>query len=227
MMRMLTLGVALLFATSCAALPVSPYAMPETGGVFRYGSFCGPGWPVGQMTSSPQQRIRNLQTIEPVDDIDRMCQFHDLCYARYGDDNQHCDYMLAILLLAENDSVFWMGIRDDTMPRVFHGTLRASQQCDRLAVEIGSVFANHFKPQEIQLHEQFRTQFDRVAGAPDMIFTLISQADSYAIGWPAPGACHMTQAAFDRRREMALQSLARAASSAGSPGSQLTIADFD
>jgi hypothetical protein len=69
-------------------------AVPKFNEGFKYGCFCGKGWPaialysdvpVGDM--SPNQRaelIEEYYRIKPVDDVDAVCQAHDVCWVMNG-----------------------------------------------------------------------------------------------------------------------------------------------
>lgn len=59
-----------------------------------HGNFCGPGHPSVHNTTKVENIIE-LMTIKPLDDIDGICQRHDICYEVTGYFNQTCDAWLA------------------------------------------------------------------------------------------------------------------------------------
>jgi hypothetical protein len=72
----------------------SPFFQPEKGVFYRYGNFCGPQFPRYPEGATNAERISFLQGIPPVDDIDRACKAHDLCYEQQGHDEGRCDRSL-------------------------------------------------------------------------------------------------------------------------------------
>ena len=86
---------------ACASAVTSPYFQPEPGVVFRYGKFCGPGQPalLADATLSREQRLVGLSGMRPLDDIDRACQFHDLCYELHSEEQRGpCDRGFDLML---------------------------------------------------------------------------------------------------------------------------------
>jgi len=72
----------------------SPYFRPEPNVIYHYGSFCGPQYPRFEPGMTRQQRIARIRSIQPVDEIDRACKVHDLCYEQQGHDEIRCDFLI-------------------------------------------------------------------------------------------------------------------------------------
>ncbi len=75
---------------------------------FRYGCFCGKGYPNIQHSSKKPYRYLNRKekdeliaqyyTIKPYDSIDAACRQHDICYINKGREDQTCNDTLQIRL---------------------------------------------------------------------------------------------------------------------------------
>jgi len=65
----------------------------DGSGVSLHGYFCGPGYP-GVTDESREARIRQLEAIKPLDDVDAACKAHDICYERHGYTDKSCDKAL-------------------------------------------------------------------------------------------------------------------------------------
>ena len=65
---------------------------------YQYGNFCGAGWPEYPPENTPQQNVAFIETLQPVDDLDRACRAHDRCYFQFGADNPQCDAMFGEML---------------------------------------------------------------------------------------------------------------------------------
>ncbi len=82
--------------------------------LFRYATFCGPGWPDGLQPPTgddPQadqnKRIENAKTLRRIynekgafDDIDHACFAHDMCYETIGRNTETCDFAMMATMLA-------------------------------------------------------------------------------------------------------------------------------
>lgn len=75
----------------------SQYHNPKAGGFYHYGNFCGPGVPRPEKVRT-EENFAYFQALKPVDDLDRACKAHDLCYIRYGSDTLLCDLAYGGLL---------------------------------------------------------------------------------------------------------------------------------
>lgn len=84
--------------------------------VKMHGNFCGPNYPNLQSTTRESAALE-LQSIKPVDDLDQLCQAHDLCYVSRGVGHHICDGKLRAELMA------------------FHGN---SKQCNRKASNLAA-----------------------------------------------------------------------------------------
>lgn len=64
--------------------------LPAEDGLAIHGKFCGKNIPtISQPDAST--RIRILRSIKPLDDIDKICQSHDICYNEKGGPSVDCD----------------------------------------------------------------------------------------------------------------------------------------
>jgi len=73
----------------------------ETG-IPLHGNFCGPGVPNIDKDIQGEARIKALKKIKPIDDIDKACQSHDICYIEKGYFNPACDFLIMDLLYINN-----------------------------------------------------------------------------------------------------------------------------
>lgn len=102
-MRQLTIVILAAGSTACAsAVPKSQFYQPDENLEYQYGNFCGAGYPAMLQTldlnTQREERIVALTAIDPLDDIDRACKAHDLCYEILGHDNKECDFVLLNML---------------------------------------------------------------------------------------------------------------------------------
>lgn len=72
-----------------------PFRASNPGPNFRYGCFCGKGYPAlvaNSAASSPKQDlIRQYYEIKPIDSIDAACRDHDVCWVMHGDGDGRCN----------------------------------------------------------------------------------------------------------------------------------------
>ena len=80
----------ILFMISCATTKQGKTMLS----IPTHGNFCGPGQPPVN-NSTKIENVIELMTIKPFDDIDVICQRHDICYEVTGYFNQKCDAWLA------------------------------------------------------------------------------------------------------------------------------------
>jgi hypothetical protein len=122
------------FASGCETTGgvglTSQYVNTADGYFYKYGNFCGAGWPNYPEGATPQQNIAMIDGIEPVDDIDRVCRAHDRCYFEYGADNSECDKMLAELLRDHSMGATLLATGSSFLNNEFNA------QCGNLAGEI-------------------------------------------------------------------------------------------
>lgn len=187
--RRLSLVTMLCFVlTACATTDVtSPYFSRDVG--FRYGVFCGAGNPIHAADDNPETRIKRIVSLTPIDDIDRICQFHDLCYELVGHDHYWCDRALHDVSPSRRGEVFVNPI---------YG--RPGKQCNSLQRLMEQAFSVMKKSK------------DRVEGDGDIIDSLGEAAalplaplgvliyggiaaemavSSNFIGWPDEGQCKL------------------------------------
>jgi len=162
---------------------VSPYVNPQEGKIFKYGNFCGPSFPRFSYKYSTDITFSELLIREgkilattPVDDIDRVCRAHDICYDYFGHDNLNCDRTLSLLL------------RDNYNPDKnlvsYSGT-----GCQTLGEEIASgviflkVGGKNF--QERAINTVFKSPFI----ALDMAYKTLSATNMMLGDWPDEGHC--------------------------------------
>lgn len=83
----------------------SPYLRPSEGIFYHYGNFCGAQFPSFPEGESVEARIRIINSLRPVDSIDRACKGHDLCYEMHGHDEDFCDnlFFYALNQMAPNE----------------------------------------------------------------------------------------------------------------------------
>lgn len=145
---------------SCASGPVgSRYLQPNEEDVYAYGEFCGPRYPnlrAYDPNTQIRERIEAIVDIQPMDDIDRVCKAHDLCYERFGHDNLHCDKVLNTLLktgLTELNYVYTGSSQSDgsfslgSVVNEERSSAKADRRCENLALEISNG-VNVFKSAE-------------------------------------------------------------------------------
>jgi hypothetical protein len=81
----------------CALLPsvflLEGCTKPTPPTLVWHGNFCGPGYPVIESTTT-DDRVEKLTSLQPFDDVDKSCKEHDLCYVRLGRNDIVCDELL-------------------------------------------------------------------------------------------------------------------------------------
>ena len=89
---LLALVIFSLMCGGCASLTRGPSTV---GGI--HGCFCGKGRPdTSGLTDA--DAIEKLLSIKPLDDIDKVCKIHDLCYRQDGTNNAVCDDLFIYLM---------------------------------------------------------------------------------------------------------------------------------
>jgi len=111
---------------------------------FKYGCFCGSNYPNIDKNSTKdfrkltyEQRIKTIESyykIKPYDDIDTVCQQHDICYLYQGKKAKICNnliyddlHLLVDSFKEKNDKI-------------------ENKQCQYLSYDIASVFKTIFTP---------------------------------------------------------------------------------
>jgi len=109
---------------------------------FRYGCFCGEEYPniapknYHDLNRSQRQLlIAKYRIISPYDDIDKLCQAHDICYIQEGRHAKSCDQKLYKDL-------------NDLEAKFQAQATPTAQQCQNLVNDIGSVFNTIFAPSD-------------------------------------------------------------------------------
>lgn len=131
-------------ALSCDNPAVAEDNLTKT---FRYGCFCGEEYPKIEHPSKINYRelnstarkelIKQYREIEPYDDIDRVCQEHDICFIAHGKKAKEC-----------NDAIYKsLNELEDKFRRYEEENL-TNEQCKNLAFDIGSVFNTIFSPSD-------------------------------------------------------------------------------
>jgi hypothetical protein len=91
------LAMALLTPSACGFAGIQ--VGTSTGTIFRYGNFCGKGWPILHATDHAG-KLAELESIQPADDLDAACKRHDICYEMNGFSTPECDDALLQQMLA-------------------------------------------------------------------------------------------------------------------------------
>ena len=122
-------------------------ATDDFGKKFRYGCFCGENYPNIQHPSKKNYRDLNLtekqeliaqyNAVAPYDDIDKVCQEHDICFIVFGKKAESC-----------NDTIYSeLNLLEDTF-RKKESKENHYEQCANLASDMGSVFHTIFAPSD-------------------------------------------------------------------------------
>ncbi|NDY89836.1 hypothetical protein [Ideonella livida] len=146
---------------------------PEISTTWRYGQFCGKDHPALDPAQGPLGQIRFLLGLSPVDDVDRACQFHDICYVANGSPSRLCDKALSwnLKLIATR------------LPKVEHelfGVVRdrgalMTDPCARLVTEI-----EHYAEVAAGLNaDDLR---DRVVGGLSGVALAVASAPTHLLG---------------------------------------------
>ena len=114
---------------------------------FRYGCFCGENYPDIKHPSQKSYRELNAtareelvelyKQTEPYDDIDKVCQEHDICFIVHGRRAKECNEAIYNSLNEIEDK--FRSYADDNL---------SNEQCKNLAFDIGSVFNTIFSPSD-------------------------------------------------------------------------------
>ncbi len=187
-----------LLMQGCVSAFASPYVNPSEGHIFKYGKFCGPKVPPHQLSKVRKQRIAYLSSITPIDSIDEACKVHDLCYARFGDDNASCDTTMVTTLVHLGRNSAWKSAPNlppapKSIPMNIAGFIleipqvdrRTSSPCNSLVHEIMTAFSTKIK--NIRGQSETRTTLERIWGTPWAAGMIASSLmpDS----WPDEGTC--------------------------------------
>ena len=116
---------------------------------FRYGCFCGANYPNINHPSGKDYKTLSLMEreelveayykIKPIDDIDKACRDHDVCYIRRGREDEKCNITLREDLLKIIKSMKQMNL---LAPDV--GSLE--WRCSNLAADMNTAFLTIFSP---------------------------------------------------------------------------------
>ena len=109
---------------------------------FHYGCFCGKKYPNIRHSSGKtykhlnrkerEELIAKYYKIKPYDDIDKLCMKHDICFIYEGREDQLC-----------NDAIY-NGLRNLEKNFEQQSQNKKSKRCQRLAIDISSVFGTIF-----------------------------------------------------------------------------------
>ena len=122
-------------------------ATDNFGKKFRYGCFCGENYPNIQHPSKKDYRDLNLtekqeliakyNAIAPYDDIDKVCQEHDICFIIFGKKAKSC-----------NDTIYdELNILSDKFQQK-EDNGKIYKQCKNLTKDMRSVFHTIFAPSD-------------------------------------------------------------------------------
>ncbi len=113
---------------------------------FKYGCFCGKGYPDIVSTTGKNYRdldrdekdalIARYYAIKPIDSIDELCFKHDICYIYEGREDQLCNDTIYSELRKLSDGFYEMARGE--------GSDSKAMRCERLASDIGVVFKTIF-----------------------------------------------------------------------------------
>lgn len=130
-------------AKPCASPAV---AQEKFGDGFRYGCFCGKGFPAIEHPSKKhytklnrteaEALITQYYEVEPYDSIDEVCMQHDICYIYRGGPDESCNDAIYDELRNVEDAFFQV--------RYEKKEHKKEDQCRALASDIGSVFKTVF-----------------------------------------------------------------------------------
>ena len=143
-------------------------AREEVSRSFKYGCFCGAGYPGlkhpsgrdGQNLSPPERNelIAGYLRIKPIDDIDAACQAHDICQILNGRPELACNIAfksrLDELRQAWNADLGWIGAE------------RPEYRCGRLALDMSFATATVMEGLSNDVAEQTASDVTKAASLP-------------------------------------------------------------
>ena len=107
---------------------------------FRYGCFCGKGYPKFETlpphasnANSQEALIEQYLSIKPIDSIDEACRDHDICWVMRGEEDGRCNEELIQRLDYIHDFMFYEVVVDSTEWR-----------CSNLALDMQGAFLTLF-----------------------------------------------------------------------------------
>ena len=122
-------------------------ATDDFGKKFRYGCFCGENYPNIQHPSKKNYRDLNItqkqelisqyKAIAPYDDIDKVCQEHDICFIILGRKAESCNDTIYSELNSLEDKFHQKESKENYY-----------EQCANLANDMASVFHTIFAPSD-------------------------------------------------------------------------------
>lgn len=86
---------------SCSGLQTRP----DSEQIWRYGNFCGKDHPKIDSRLTLREQVAALMRITPIDDVDRACMWHDICYTVAEGPTQICDKALYANLKAMKPNI--------------------------------------------------------------------------------------------------------------------------
>jgi hypothetical protein len=191
-LRVVPVSIALILFAGCSTVPKAPSVEPapspdldraraeaqvctnpavareEVSKSFKYGCFCGAGYPglkhpsgKAEQEFSPAERselIASYLRIKPIDDIDAACQAHDICWVLNGRPELACNIAfknrLDALRKAWNGHLGWIGSE------------RQEYRCARLALDISFATATVMEGVSNDAAEQTASDVTKAASLP-------------------------------------------------------------
>ncbi|MCF6292608.1 MAG: hypothetical protein L3J04_04350 [Robiginitomaculum sp.] len=171
----------LLIGCTTQSLVTSKFYKPEENVVYRYGNFCGAYHPKRLNGADNIAFFQQLKSTKPIDDIDRACQAHDICYVTTKMDWSTCDSLLQRSLNPYDYAVVDDRLNLITYPQSppkptgtevivtafekIKGSENSHYKCANLAKEISYAFSFKYK------------QADKISSVANVISTPLS------VGW--------------------------------------------
>lgn len=168
--------------SGCSGLQMQSGSEP----IWKYGNFCGKGHPSIDPRLTPSAQIAQLQRIQPIDDVDRACQLHDICYTAASGPTGICDRVLTYNLHSIEKEIpkrteDYSGFVKDSSGHILDG-------CTRLIGEVGhfAIAASGLNSDSLfeKVTTGIVTTFATVVNLPAMLIggSFSSQGGQLAVG---------------------------------------------
>lgn len=127
---------------------------------FKYGCFCGAGYPDVKSTLPEDEKVIQYLSRKPIDSIDEVCRDHDICWTIHDDGDLHCN----------NEFRSRMNYIAGYFHRVGGGTPH-DDRCGNLATDIEMAFQTIFAPEDLDVEKTISKFLALPAQLPYLVVT--------------------------------------------------------
>jgi hypothetical protein len=164
--------------------PTPAVATVNLSSSFRYGCFCGKGWPEFETlppdasNADKHALVEKYLSIKPIDSIDEACRDHDICWVIHGEEDGYCNDEFV-------DRMYYI------LRYMFHKAADVDStefRCNGLALDIKASFSTLFVDDKYESAYSTGAKVGKIIGTPLMGVFGIMAAPSWAGGSRYPKA---------------------------------------